>query len=159
MGLGAGVGVGGGVGGGAGRSEISELVGNRTVEEVINEWHKELQAQTRAFGKHAGTVQAWDRQLIEHRGFLLQLEADLGVVLASQDALERQLEILQVHQGQVDDVLAQVKSDLERSFREARDGSDAGDPAIQRDAIYEAAEEVSTHASTHASALVRLFAR
>ena len=127
--------------------EISELIGTRTVEEVINEWHRELQTDSKAFTQHANTIASWDRQLIQHRSFLLKLEADLGVVLASQDALERQLEILQVHQKQVDDVLEQVKGDLEQSYRESRDGGDAGDPAVQRDAMYESAEDISAKLS------------
>lgn len=69
------------------------------------------------------------------------------MVLASQDALERQLEILQVHQKQVDDVLEQVKGDLEQSYRDSRDQSDMGDPAVQRDAMYESAEDISAKLS------------
>jgi chromosome segregation ATPase len=117
------------------------------VEEVINEWHRELQTDSKAFTQHANTIASWDRQLIQHRSFLLKLEADLGVVLASQDALERQLEILQVHQKQVDDVLEQVKGDLEQNYRDSRDQSDMGDPAVQRDAMYESAEDISAKLS------------
>jgi len=127
--------------------EITELIGTRTVEEVINEWHRELQTDSKAFTQHANTIASWDRQLIQHRSFLLKLEADLGVVLASQDALERQLEILQVHQKQVDDVLEQVKGDLEQNYRDSRDSSDKGDPAVQRDAMYESAEDISAKLS------------
>lgn len=114
---------------------------------MINEWHRELQTDSKAFTQHANTIAAWDRQLIQHRSFLLKLEADLGVVLASQDALERQLEILQVHQKQVDDVLEQVKGDLEKNYRESRDQTDGDDPAVQRDAMYESAEEISAKLS------------
>ena len=123
------------------------MIGTRTVEEVINEWHRELQTDSKAFTQHANTIASWDRQLIQHRSFLLKLEADLGVVLASQDALERQLEILQVHQKQVDDVLEQVKGDLEQNYRDSRDQSDMGDPAVQRDAMYESAEDISAKLS------------
>ena len=134
-------------------TEISEVIGTRTVEEVINEWHRELQTDTKAFTQHANTIASWDRQLIHHRSYLLKLEADLGVVLASQDALERQLEILQVHQKQVDDVLEQVKGDLEQNYRENRDASDSGDPAVQRDAMYESAENISAKLSYMSSDL------
>ena len=36
---------------------------------------------------------------------------------------------------------------MEQSYRESRDGGDAGDPAVQRDAMYESAEDISAKLS------------
>lgn len=39
---------------------------NKSMEEILNSWNKDLNTHTREFHKQAAQVAAWDRQLIEN---------------------------------------------------------------------------------------------
>ena len=119
----------------------SEVRG-KTVEEIVNQWNRELEYRSRAFVTSAKALAECDRIVLQNRSTLFKLEEDIGSITTSQDSLNRQLEVLEMHQRQVNDALRAMEQEAERVFAEERSMCDAGDPALERDSLYEMAEEV-----------------
>ena len=119
----------------------SEVRG-KTVEEIVNQWNRELEYRSRAFVTSAKALAECDRIVLQNRSTLFKLEDDIGSITTSQDSLNRQLEVLEMHQRQVNDALRAMEQEAERVFAEERSMCDAGDPALERDSLYEMAEEV-----------------
>lgn len=42
------------------------MLRGKTIEEIVNKWSTELEAQVREFNKFASEVAVWDRSLIEN---------------------------------------------------------------------------------------------
>jgi hypothetical protein len=82
--------------------------------------------QTHAFVKHAGAVMAWDRQILENRRFLVEVEGLLARAMAGQQALDKKLSTIETSQ-QVGAALARRGRGRGRSRRPAgADGASAG---------------------------------
>jgi nuclear pore complex protein Nup62 len=138
----------------------SEIVG-KNVEEIITSWNAELvrnggsrsrsqglrrrvalqERQTRAFGTHARALAEWDRHIFRNRRTLGALEAEIKRVAGAQDALERQLSILEVHQSQIHDAL----EDMEREAMDLYEKEPRRHDEVSRErhALFAMAEDVS----------------
>ena len=99
--------------------------------------------QTRAFGTHARALAEWDRHIFRNRRTLSGLEAEVKRVAGAQDALERQLSILEVHQREVHEALEGMEREAEALYGQEREGRRADDVAHERDRLFELAEDVS----------------
>ncbi|GFP80921.1 nuclear pore complex protein nup62 [Phtheirospermum japonicum] len=119
----------------------SEITG-RTVEEIIKEWNAELQERTGKFRKQANAIADWDRRILQNRDILLRLETEVAKVVETQGSLERQLELIETHQDEVDKALQSMEEEAERMYREERGLLLDDDAASTRDAMYEQAEVV-----------------
>ena len=64
-------------------------------------------------------------------------------VAGAQDALERQLSILEVHQREVHEALEGMEREAEALYGQEREGRRADDVAHERDRLFELAEDVS----------------
>lgn len=97
--------------------------------------------QTRAFGTHARALAEWDRHIFRNRRTLGALEAEIKRVAGAQDALERQLSILEVHQSQIHDAL----EDMEREAMDLYEKEPRRHDEVsrERDALFAMAEDVS----------------
>ena len=97
--------------------------------------------QTRAFGTHARALAEWDRHIFRNRRTLAALETEIKRVAGAQDALERQLSILEVHQGQIHDAL----EDMEREAMDLYEKEPRRHDEVSRDrdALFTTAEDVS----------------
>ncbi|KAL6499430.1 Nuclear pore glycoprotein p62 [Orobanche hederae] len=119
----------------------SEIIG-RTVEEIIKEWNAELQERTGKFRKQANAIAEWDRRILQNRDILLKLETEVAKVVETQGSLERQLELIETHQDEVDKALQSMEEEAERMYRDERGVLLDDDDASTRDAIYEQAEVI-----------------
>ncbi|XP_051124395.1 nuclear pore complex protein NUP62 [Andrographis paniculata] len=117
----------------------SEITG-RTVEEIIKEWNAELQERTGKFRKQANAIAEWDRKILQNRDILLKLESEVATVVETQGRLERQLELIETHQDEVDKALQSMEHEVERMYREEHGLLLDDDAASTRDAMYEQAE-------------------
>lgn len=61
-------------------------------------WLQELERHTAAFVEQARLLATWDSAVLSNRHALLDLEAELRGVHAGQEALDRQLGMIETHQ-------------------------------------------------------------
>ena len=97
--------------------------------------------QTRAFGSHARALSEWDRHIFRNRRTLSTLEAEMKRVAGAQDALERQLSILEVHQAEIHSALEGMHREAEQLYE--KEGPRSDDASRERDALFAVAEDVS----------------
>ncbi len=97
--------------------------------------------QTRAFGTHARALADWDRHIFRNRRTLSALESEIKRVSGAQDALERQLSILEVHQREIHEALQGMEHEAETLFD--KEGPRQDEASRERDALFAAAEDVS----------------
>lgn len=117
----------------------SEITG-KSVEEIIKEWNTELQERTRKFQKQAIAIAEWDRRILQNRDILLRLETEVAKVVETQANLERHLELIETHQGEVDKSLQSMEEEAERIYKDERALLLDDEAASARDAMYEQAE-------------------
>ncbi|KAL2477996.1 Nuclear pore complex protein [Forsythia ovata] len=117
----------------------SEITG-KTVEEIIKEWNAELQERTGKFRKQANAIAEWDRKILRNRDILLQLESEVAKVVETQGSLERQLELIETHQDEVDKALQSMEEEAERIYNNERGLLLEDEAAMTRDAMYDQAE-------------------
>jgi hypothetical protein len=97
--------------------------------------------QTRDFGTHARALAEWDRHIFRNRRTLSALETEIKRVAGAQEALERQLSILEVHQREINDALECMEREAEKQYKE--DGVREEEAARERDGLFKLAEDVS----------------
>jgi len=108
----------------------------------------ELEQRSQHFAAHAAALGEWDRHIRRNRHTLMGLEADLGRVQASQEAMEQQLDFIEVHQKGIHDGLESIESEAERMFQESRPTMHSqGGAGVQREELFAAAEELSLQLS------------
>lgn len=117
----------------------SEITG-KTVEEIIKDWNAELQERTAKFRKHATAIAEWDRRILQNRDVLIRLETEVAKVVETQTHLERQLELIETHQEEVDKALQSMEEEAERIYKDERGLLLEDDAASARDSMYEQAE-------------------
>jgi hypothetical protein len=61
-------------------------------------WLQELEKHTAAFVEQARLLATWDSAVLSNRHALVDLEAELRAVHAGQEALDRQLGMIETHQ-------------------------------------------------------------
>lgn len=110
------------------------------MDDIISEWNSELERRSRAFVRHAEALAEWDKHILRNRHALLGLEQQLKQVMAGQDALERKLSLVEMHQKGIHDTLVSMEGEAERLYKEERALLD--DDARERDRLYERAEKV-----------------
>lgn len=119
----------------------SEITG-KTVEEIIKDWNSELQERTTKFRKQAEALAEWDRRILRNRNVLIKLESEVAKVVESQHSLERQLELIETHQQQVEKALQSMEEEAERIYKEERPSITEDEAASVRDLMYEQAEYI-----------------
>ncbi|XP_022856412.1 nuclear pore complex protein NUP62-like [Olea europaea var. sylvestris] len=117
----------------------SEITG-KTVEEIIKDWNAELQERTGKFRKQANAIAEWDLKILRNRDILLQLESEVAKVVETQGSLERQLELIETHQDEVDKALHSMEDEAERIYKDEQGSLLEDEAASTRDAMYEQAE-------------------
>lgn len=119
----------------------SEITG-KDVEDIIRQWSDELQVRTATFRKQAEALGEWDRRIISNRNVLIKVESEVAKVVESQHTLERQLELIETHQQEVERALDSIEDEAERLYQEERPGIVEDDAAATRDKMYQQAEFV-----------------
>ncbi|XP_031398499.1 nuclear pore complex protein NUP62-like [Punica granatum] len=117
----------------------SEITG-KTVEEIIKEWNAELQERTGKFRKQASAIAEWDKRILQNRDVLLRLEIEVAKVVEMQARLERQLELIETHQQEVDKALQSIEEEAERIYKDGLVILLDDEAASTRDAMHEQAE-------------------
>ncbi|KAF3330775.1 nuclear pore glycoprotein p62-like protein [Carex littledalei] len=121
----------------------SEIAG-KTVEEIIRDWNNELQERTSKFRKQANAIAEWDKRILQNRNVLIRLEAEVAKVVETQTALERELELIETHQNEVDKALKSVEEEAEKIFEGELGLLLEDEPSHARNAMYEQAEFVES---------------
>lgn len=119
----------------------SEITG-KTVEEIIKEWNSELQERTGKFRKQANEIAEWDKRILQNRDVLLKLESEVANAAETQADLERQMELIETHQQEVDKALQSIEEEAERIYKDERNALLDDEAASTRDAMYEQSEVV-----------------
>ncbi|KAJ8477918.1 hypothetical protein OPV22_021645 [Ensete ventricosum] len=89
-------------------SEITE----KTIE-IIKDWNTELQERTAKFQWQATAFAEWDMRILQNRNILIWLEAEVAKVVETQTNLEKQLELIETHQQEVDKALERMEQEAE----------------------------------------------
>lgn len=110
------------------------------MEEIIKEWNAELQERTGKFRKQANAIAEWDRRILQNRDVLLRLEIEVAKVVETQANLERQLELIETHQQEVDKALQSMEEEAERIYKDECGLLLDDEAASTRDAMYDQAE-------------------
>lgn len=84
----------------------------------------------------------WDRQIIMNRNLLIKLESEVASVVESQHSLERQLELIETHQQEVEKSLESMEEEAEKLYRDERPSLLDDEAAATRDVMFEQAEFV-----------------
>lgn len=126
----------------AGSPKLPSEITGKTVEEIIKEWNTELQERTGRFRKQANAIAEWDKRILQNRDVLLRLEIEVAKVVETQSSLERQLELIETHQQEVDKALQSMEEEAERIYNDERKSLLDDEAASTRDAMYEQSELV-----------------
>lgn len=84
----------------------------------------------------------WDRRIIVDRNLLIKLESEVASVVESQHSLERQLELIETHQQEVEKSLESMEEEAEKLYRDERPSLLEDEAAATRDMMFEQAEFV-----------------
>lgn len=79
---------------------------------------------------------------MQNRDILLRLESEVAKVVETQASLERQLELIETHQEEVDKALQSMEEEADRIYKDERGVILDDEAASTRDAMYEQAEFV-----------------
>ena len=123
----------------------SETAG-RTAEEIIALWTTELEDQALRFARQASTLARWDRHILQNRAVLVKLDNEVSRVEKAQNALDRQLAILETHERDIHNALVAMDAQVDAMYESEQGrvlGGDVG-PMQSRDDIYNRAEAVSS---------------
>lgn len=112
------------------------------MEEIIKEWNSELQERTAKFRKQANAIAEWDKRILQNRDILLRLESEVANVVETQTNLERQLELIETHQQEVDKALLSIEEEAERIYKDERNMLLDDEAAFTRDSMYEQSEMI-----------------
>lgn len=112
------------------------------MEEIIKGWTQELEERSAAFQRQALALHEWDLRILGNRNALVALEAEVARAVEGQRALERQLELIDTHQAEVDKALGSIEKDAEDLFSRQQPSLLQDDAAAMRDLMYEQAEAV-----------------
>jgi hypothetical protein len=77
---------------------VPNQLAGKSLEDIITGWQQELEKHSVAFVGQARLLAAWDGAVLANRHALLDVEQELRAVHAGQDALERQLDMIETHQ-------------------------------------------------------------
>jgi hypothetical protein len=77
---------------------VPNQLAGKSLEDIITGWQQELEKHSQAFVGQARLLAAWDGAVLANRHALLDVEQELRAVHAGQDALERQLDMIETHQ-------------------------------------------------------------
>lgn len=77
---------------------------------------------------------------MQNRDVLLRLEIEVAKVVETQASLERQLELIETHQQEVDKALQSIEGEAERIYKDEHGLLLDDEAASTRDAMYEQAE-------------------
>lgn len=127
------------------------MLAGKTLEDIITGWQQELEKHTTAFVDQARLLATWDSSVLSNRHALLDLETELRAVHAGQEALDRQLGMIETHQKEVHDSLASIEAEAERLYASERSLMDADSQS--RDRLYGRAQQVASALNAVASEL------
>lgn len=112
------------------------------MEEIIKDWTSELQEQSTKFRKQAEALSLWDRRILSNRNALIRLESEVAKVVETQHSLERQLELIETHQQEVEKALESMEMEATQFYKDERANIVADEPSAVRDMMFEQSEHL-----------------
>ncbi|KAF9263532.1 hypothetical protein L218DRAFT_959073 [Marasmius fiardii PR-910] len=135
------------------------MLRGKTIEEIVNKWHSELETHVREFNKFAAEVSMWDRALIENGNNLaalyshvLQAEREQNEVDQSLDHIEQQQKDLAVTLDSYEKVTEEIFGGAGGSLR----ALDTGPADTERDKNYMLATDLHTHLDDLSNSLTQM---
>lgn len=112
------------------------------MEEIIKDWTSELQEQSTKFRRQAEALSLWDRRILSNRNALIRLESEVAKVVETQHSLERQLELIETHQQEIEKALESMEMEATQFYKDERANIIADEPSAVRDMMFEQSEHL-----------------
>lgn len=84
----------------------------------------------------------WDRRIISNRNVLIKLESEVAKVVETQHSLERQLELIETHQQEVEKALESMEEEATKLYKEEIGNIIEDEPSAIREKMFEQAEHI-----------------
>jgi nuclear pore complex protein Nup62 len=94
--------------------DIPSLLKNKTLEEMINEWTSQIDADIYQFTQMAMLVGEWDKKVSSNSKKILELKQKVDMVEQAQSELNKNLELISSQQAQLSSVLSTLEASVEK---------------------------------------------
>jgi nuclear pore complex protein Nup62 len=94
--------------------DIAALLKGKTLEEMINEWSSQIDADIFQFTQMAMLVGEWDKKVSTNSKKILDLKQKVDLVEAAQSELNKNLELITAQQSQLSTVLSALEASVEK---------------------------------------------
>jgi nuclear pore complex protein Nup62 len=99
--------------------ETSNILRNKTIEQIINQWNEDLNEQLVLFHQQARDISAWDKTVTENGERIAQTYEELLQLESTQKEIAQSLEYVDSQQQELDRLLdtleQQINAFLDRS--------------------------------------------
>lgn len=131
----------------------------KTIEEIVNKWSSDLEAQVKEFSKFATEVAVWDRALIENGNSLAALMNEMLVAEREQADIDQALDHIEQQQKELMAALELYEKTAEESLN-TQSGNiralDTGPADAERDRNYMLATDLHTHLDDLSGSLTQM---
>lgn len=117
---------------------------NKSMEEILNLWTKELEKQTKDFHQQANQVAKWDQQLIENGNKISQLHDNVTKVEVTQREIDQNLEYINSQQEELNTILDSYEKQIKEVFDESNLQQPMQPADLQREKAYGLAENLNS---------------
>jgi len=94
--------------------DIPSLLKGKTLEEMINEWSSQIDADIFQFTQMAMLVGEWDKKVSSNSKKILDLKQKVDMVESAQSDLNKNLELITAQQAQLSSILSALETSVEK---------------------------------------------
>ncbi|KAG0937147.1 hypothetical protein G6F57_007822 [Rhizopus arrhizus] len=117
---------------------------NKTMEDILNLWTRELEKQTKDFHAQASQVAQWDQQLIENGNKIATLHENVKKVEVIQTEIDENLGYINTQQEELSSLLDQYEKQIKDVFNDSNLQQPMQSADIQREKAYGLAESLNS---------------
>lgn len=124
---------------------IQSTIQNKTLDEIIQKWVKELDAQVKLFHQRAIELNKWDKLLMEHGSKIAQLYDVVIQAETMQTELDQNLDYLASQQNELAGMLTLLENDVKKIYEQppsTATGTDASVADSDREKMFSIAESI-----------------
>lgn len=126
---------------------IQSTIQNKTLDEIIQKWVKELDVQVKLFHQRAIELNKWDKLLMEHGSKIAQLYDVVIQAETMQTELDQNLDYLASQQNELAGMLTLLENDVKKIYEQpppTATGTDASVSDSDREKMFSIAESIDT---------------
>ncbi|OIR58044.1 MAG: uncharacterized protein A8A55_1182 [Amphiamblys sp. WSBS2006] len=139
--------------------ELPAQLKNKTIGEIVDEWNKEIQRQTREYKRQSSDVCGLDRQITENEGKIAQLKQEVETATKEQGELEGGLKQIAEQQSQLEKILDELEEEFEKSVSGRADAGGMYSADQERAQAYRKAEEAKKEIDSCSEALGQMLSQ